>query len=130
MGFERKTRQRRDHPGIGSEALRADDGRRPALTIPKPDAQALSVCAKKYAPDLQAFLRDLVRIPSVNGREIEKPVAERIIEEAWQLGFKAGLAAMDESRPNALVEFGGGECGFALIGQMDTVTEGKAEDWS
>lgn len=98
--------------------------------MPKPDAQALSVCAKKYAPDLQAFLRDLVRIPSVNGREIEKPVAERIIEEARQLGFKAGLAAMDESRPNALVEFGGGECGFALIGHMDTVTEGKAEDWS
>ena len=28
------------------------------------------------------------------------------------------------------MEFGNGENGFALIGHMDTVAEGKAEDWS
>ena len=98
--------------------------------MPKPNSQALLACAKKYATDLQAFLQDLVRIPSVNERNIEKPVAERVNEEAQRLGFKARLAAKDESRPNALVEFGGGESGFALIGHLDTVAEGKAEDWS
>jgi succinyl-diaminopimelate desuccinylase len=94
------------------------------------DTQALLDCAKKYAPDLQNFLQDLVRIPSVNGRDFEKPVAERIIKEGRRLGFSARMAAKVESRPNVLVELGSGESGFALIGHLDTVAEGKAEDWA
>ena len=98
--------------------------------MPKPDAQALLASAKAYAPDLQDFLQDLVRIPSVNGRDVEKGIAERILEEGRRLGFSSKLASKDDSRPNALVELGSGENGFALIGHMDTVAEGKAEDWS
>lgn len=98
--------------------------------MPKPDAQALLARAKAYAPDLQVFLQDLVRIPSVNGRDFEKSIAERILEEGRRLGFSSRLAIKEESRPNALVELGSGENGFALIGHMDTVAEGKAEDWS
>jgi len=98
--------------------------------MPEPDTQAFLACARKYAPDLQAFLQDLVRIHSVNGRDVEKPVADRIVEEARRLGFKSGLAAKDINRPNALVEYGNGGSGFALIGHLDTVAEGKAEDWS
>ena len=98
--------------------------------MPSTDPQALLTSAKAYAPDLQSFLQDLVRIPSVNGRDFEKAVAERILEEARHLGFTSQLVFKEGSRPNALVELGEGENGFALIGHMDTVAEGKAEDWT
>jgi len=98
--------------------------------MPESDPLTLLACAKAYAPDLQSFLQDLVRIPSVNGRDLEKKVADCILKEARRLGFSARLAFADEYRPNVLVELGEGEEGFALIGHMDTVAEGKAEDWS
>jgi len=98
--------------------------------MPRTDPQALLDLAKAYLPDMQSMLQDLVRIPSVNGRNLEKGVAERIIKEAQQLGFSSHLDYKDSSRPNALVELGEGEDGFALIGHMDTVAEGQAEDWS
>ncbi len=98
--------------------------------MPKPDAHSLLTCAKKYSPDLLIFLQDLVRISSVNGRDLEKSVADRIIEEGHRLGFYSLLYSKDNSRPNAIVELGSGKNGFALIGHMDTVAEGKIEDWS
>jgi len=98
--------------------------------MPVSDPLTLLICAKAYAPDLQSFLQDLVRIHSVNGRDLEKDIADRILEEAHNLGFSAQLVFKEGSRPNVLVELGEGENGFALIGHMDTVAEGKAEDWS
>jgi succinyl-diaminopimelate desuccinylase len=94
------------------------------------DSVSLLACAKKYSQDIQNFLRDLVRIRSVNGRDPEKPVAERILKEAGLLGLNCRLVARDENRPNILVECGEGTNGFALIGHMDTVAEGNADDWS
>lgn len=85
--------------------------------------------AKSYQIDLLAFLQDLIRIPSVNGRDSEKPVARRILKEAHHLNLSAQLSAKDPTRPNALVTLGQGKAGFALIGHMDTVAEGKSEDW-
>ena len=85
--------------------------------------------ARSYQTDTLEFLRDLVRIPSVNGRDSEEQVAKRIMAEAQRLDLPAGLASKDPSRPNALVTLGNGEKGFALIGHMDTVAEGKHEDW-
>jgi acetylornithine deacetylase/succinyl-diaminopimelate desuccinylase-like protein len=85
--------------------------------------------ANSYQIDLLTFLQALVRIPSVNGRDSEKTVAERILEEAHRLNLPAQLSAKDPDRPNALVTLGQGKKGFALIGHMDTVAEGKPEDW-
>lgn len=85
--------------------------------------------AKSYQNDLLGFLQDLIRIPTVNGRNSEKPVAERIIKEAQHLNLTAQLSAKEPNRPNALVTQGRGKKGFALIGHMDTVAEGKSEDW-
>jgi len=85
--------------------------------------------AKSYQNDLLAFLQDLIRIPSVNGRDSEKPVAERVSKEAHFLNLSAQLSAKDPARPNALVTLGHGKSSFALIGHMDTVAEGKPEDW-
>jgi len=86
--------------------------------------------AQAYRADLLDFLSALVRLPSVNGRENEAAVAQRVVEEATRLGFDARLAAADPARPNALVEWGHGPAGFALIGHLDTVAEGDPAAWT
>ena len=94
------------------------------------NTSALLIAAGKYGSDLTAFLRDLVRIPSVNGRETEAALAERIQVEANQLGFESRLVALQPDRPNVLVTYGTGANRFALIGHMDTVAEGDPASWS
>lgn len=79
---------------------------------------------------MTAFLRDLVRIASVNGRDPEGPVATRIEEEARKLGLESRLVAREPERPNVLVAYGSGTDRFALIAHMDTVAEGDPANWS
>lgn len=93
------------------------------------ESDNLLIAARNYEAEILSFLQDLVRIPSVNGRDIEKPIAERIIKEARKWELPAKLAAKDPERPNALVTLGNGENAFALIGHLDTVAVGKPEDW-
>lgn len=93
-------------------------------------ADELLALARTYEAQMVAFLRDVVRIRSVNGRETEAAVAQRIVDEAARLGFEARLVAKDAARPNALVTWGTGPAGFAFIGHMDTVAEGDAAAWS
>jgi succinyl-diaminopimelate desuccinylase len=95
-----------------------------------PDIPALLSSARGYQAELTAFLRDLVRIPSVNGRDSETPLAMRIKEEAEKLGLEATLIALQPEHPNILVTYGTGADRFALIGHMDTVAEGDATSWS
>jgi succinyl-diaminopimelate desuccinylase len=94
------------------------------------DISVLLASAGRYQSDLTEFLRDLVRIPSVNGRQTEVSVAQRIQEEAKKLGFESHLVALDRERPNILITYGTGEDRFALIGHMDTVAEGDPVSWS
>ncbi len=84
----------------------------------------------EYEAPLLAFLQDLVRLKSVNGRHSEKAVAERIVAEAKSLGLAGRLIAKAPLRPNALVRWGSGPRGFALIGHMDTVAAGDASQWT
>lgn len=90
----------------------------------------LLTAAGKYQSDLTAFLRDLVCIPSVNGRNPEAPVAARIMDEARKLGLDSRLVALQPERPNVLVSYGAGADSFAMIGHMDTVAEGDWAGWS
>lgn len=94
------------------------------------DISALLAAAGRYQSDLTAFLRDLVRIPSVNGRDPEAPLAIRIEQEARKLGLESSLVALQAERPNILVTYGAGANRFALIAHMDTVTEGDLTGWS
>ena len=94
------------------------------------DIAALLAAAGQYQTDLTAFLRDLVRIPSVNGRETEAALVARIQGEANQLGFESRLVALQPNRPNTLVTYGTGTERFALISHMDTVAEGDPANWS
>jgi acetylornithine deacetylase/succinyl-diaminopimelate desuccinylase-like protein len=94
------------------------------------DISALVAGAARYRLDLTAFLRDLVRIPTVNGRDPEGPLATRIQEEANKLGLDSQLVALQPERPNILVTYGAGADLFALIAHMDTVAEGNLTAWS
>ncbi len=98
--------------------------------IPSLDPRKLAAAAGKVQPQLIAFLQDLVRIRSVNGREAEADVARRILAEAESLGLQGRLVAVDPQHPNALVTWGRGPNGFVLVGHMDTVAEGRLESWS
>ena len=86
--------------------------------------------AEARLPEMTAFLQDLVRIPSVNGRDTEAAVAQRVLAEAARLGFEARLPARDPARPNVLVTWGGGPAGFAFIAHTDTVAEGNPAAWT
>ncbi len=90
----------------------------------------LTTHARARETELLSFLQDLVRIPSVNGRDTEAAVAARICAEAARLGLVADLSAADPARPNALAWWGDGPAGFALIGHMDTVAEGDPSAWT
>ena len=94
------------------------------------DISTLQSGAARYQSDLTAFLRDLVRIPTVNGRDPEEPLALRIQEEANKLGLESHLVALQLERPNILVTYGAGADRFALIAHMDTVAEGDLTVWS
>ena len=94
------------------------------------DKQQVLAKAQEYAPQVETFLADIVRIPSVNKRDPEVRVAERILQEAQSLGFDSELAAKDPQRPNVLARYGRGDKGFALIGHIDTVAEGDHASWS
>jgi succinyl-diaminopimelate desuccinylase len=93
-------------------------------------AHDLLSLAQERQAEVVAFLQDLVRIPSVNGRDDELAVATRVAEEADRLALQARLIGAEAGRPNVLVEWGGGEAGFALVGHMDTVAEGDISAWT
>ena len=94
------------------------------------DTTKILEAAKRVAPQVEQFLGDIVRIPSVNKRDPEVTVAKRILQEAQKLGFEAELVAKDEQRPNVLASYGKGEKDFAIIGHIDTVAEGDHNSWS
>ena len=94
------------------------------------DTSTLLAASKKYQDDITAFLQDLVRIPTVNGRDPEFALTVRIQEEASKLGLESRLVALEPERPNVLITYGEGADQFALIGHMDTVAEGDESNWS
>ena len=94
------------------------------------DISAVRSAGERYQVELIAFLRDLVRIPSVNGRDSERPLAIRIEQEARKLELESNLVALQPDRPNILVSYGTGADQFALIAHMDTVAGGDPASWS
>lgn len=83
-----------------------------------------------YQSDLNEFLRDLVRIPSVNGRDLEAALATRFEQEVRKLGLDSRRRALQSERPNILLTHGEGADWFSLIAHMDTVAEGNPASWS
>jgi succinyl-diaminopimelate desuccinylase len=92
-------------------------------------AQEWLSVARQRLPEVVRFVQELVRIPSVNGRDSEAAVAQRVAAEAERLNLQNELVALDSQRPNVLAEWGRGEAGFVFVGHLDTVAEGPAQAW-
>lgn len=107
--------------------LHSTDGKRITVIT---DISALVYGAARYQSGLTDFLRDLIRIRTVNGHDPEGPLAIRIQQEANKLGLESRLVALQPERPNILVTYGNGANRFALIAHMDTVAEGDLTAWS
>jgi succinyl-diaminopimelate desuccinylase len=59
---------------------------------------------------------------------------EKLPKGSWKkqkkLDLSAKIAEKDQNRPNVLFTLGKREKGFALIGDLDTVAEGDASNWT
>lgn len=90
----------------------------------KLDFDKINALAEEYKPQMTAFLRDMVRIPSESCDE-EKVVA-RIAEEMKKVGFdKVEIDPMG----NVLGSIGSGKHIIAMDAHIDTVGVGNIDNW-
>jgi putative selenium metabolism hydrolase len=88
------------------------------------DFEKIRKLAEQYRPEMSAFLRDLVRLPSQSGQE--KAVVERIREEMLKVGFdKVEIDPMG----NILGYIGSGKHLIAMDAHIDTVGIGNPDNW-
>lgn len=77
------------------------------------------------------FLQEMIQTPSVNGENPEIEIAKVITAFAQKHELSVESTALEADRPNVLVQVGPkGKTGLLLIGHMDTVPTGKAENWN
>jgi len=81
--------------------------------------------AERYTPEMVAFLRDMIAIPSETGGE--KPVVERVRTEMERVGFDEVKV---DGMGNILGRVGSGKTVIAVDGHLDTVGVGDASTWS
>ncbi len=89
------------------------------------DYKAIASQAKKHEESMVAFLRDIVAIKSLSGKE--KPVIERIKQEVEKLG-SADKVWID-GLGNLLVQVGSGPRLIAIDAHIDTVDVGNPNEW-
>ena len=88
------------------------------------DFEAIKKAAEAYGPQMNKFLRDLIRIPSESCDE--EGVIRRTIAEMEALGFdKAEI----DPEGNALGWMGTGDKIIAFDGHIDNVGIGNISNW-
>ena len=94
------------------------------MSTPLP-AEKIRELAKKYEPDMTAFLRDMIRLPSESCGERE--VILRIKQEMEKVGFdKVEIDPMG----NVLGHIGSGKRIIAMDAHIDTVGVGVIDNWT
>lgn len=88
------------------------------------DFEKIRKLAEQYRPEMSAFLRDLVRLPSESGRE--KAVIERIREEMLKVGFDKVVI---DPMGNIQGYIGSGKHLIAMDAHIDTVGIGNPDNW-
>ena len=89
------------------------------------DFKKINGLAEQYKPQMTAFLRDMVRIPSESCDE--KKVVARIAEEMKKVGFdKVEIDPMG----NVLGTIGSGKHVIAMDAHIDTVGVGNMDNWT
>ena len=88
------------------------------------DFNKINALAEEYQPQMTAFLRDMIRIPSESCQE--KEVVLRIKEEMEKVGFdKVEIDPMG----NVLGYIGSGKTVIAMDAHIDTVGVGNKDNW-
>jgi putative selenium metabolism hydrolase len=88
------------------------------------DYKKINALAEEYKPQMTAFLRDMIRIPSESCQE--KEVVLRIKEEMETVGFdRVEIDPMG----NVLGYIGSGETVIAMDAHIDTVGVGNRDNW-
>jgi len=85
----------------------------------------------KCIPDLTVFIQELVKTPSVNGKNDELQVAKLIDSKSKELGLTSKLVAKDKNRPNIFVgnNFSSNK-ELLFISHLDTVDVGDLSRWT
>ena len=81
--------------------------------------------AERYREKSTAFMRDLVKIPSISARE--KEIAARIIREMKDLGYDK---AWTDDYGNVIGQIGTGPIRVVFDAHIDTVDVGSRTSWS
>ncbi len=89
-----------------------------------PDFTKIHELAKKYEPDMTAFLRDMVRIPSESCQE--EKVIQRVKQEMEKVGFDRVEV---DPMGNVLGYIGKGRHLIAMDAHIDTVGVGNPDNW-
>lgn len=82
--------------------------------------------ARDYAPRITAFLQDIVRIPSLSGKE--QDVVTRIAQEMSSLNIYDSVRT--DALGNAIGTWGYGPCVILLDGHCDVVDTGDQAAWT
>ena len=87
-------------------------------------AKTIASIARELQPQIQSFLQDIVRIPSMNGDESK--VLSRVEEEMRSVGYEN---IWYDEMGNLFGSIGSGEKVVAIDGHCDTVAPGNEENW-
>ena len=79
--------------------------------------------------EIVELCQKLVRVPSVNGVDLEQEIANVIAGEMTQRGLIPEMPVYEAGRPNVLTAIGQGEDAFLFVGHMDTVPPGDPKRW-
>lgn len=88
------------------------------------DYEKINALSQKYLPEMTAFLRDMIAIPSESCEE--RAVINRIKEEMEKVGFDS---VMIDPMGNIIGRIGNGKTIIAMDAHIDTVGIGEIKNW-
>lgn len=94
------------------------------------DLEKIRELAQVYNQPLVEFCQELVRIPSVNGKDLEREISQLVAGRAKELGLLQELIALDKDRPNVFIGTNfDRKAGLLFIAHLDTVPTGDETKW-
>lgn len=83
-----------------------------------------------YKNELIEFCRELIKIPSVNGKNSERKIAELVTKRAKKLSLPQKLISLEKERPNVFVGANfKKKSGLLFVAHLDTVPTGDEGRW-
>jgi acetylornithine deacetylase/succinyl-diaminopimelate desuccinylase-like protein len=94
------------------------------------DLEKARELAQTYSQPLVEFCQELVRTPSVNGKDFERKISQLVAGKAKKLDLPQALIALDENRPNVFIGTNyDTKAGLLFVAHLDTVPTGNESKW-